>query len=194
MKHILFYCYIVFPLLLADSIECSAQRTSNRSVHIGLAQQISCYSIPSGGLDINAGMYSLHSYWKAGLMATDFNVRMGGKYVKGDYFDHTHFVAYGAWMYRLAGTYNRGLNFYLGAGAFVGCNAYELFQPIPDTYEKAYPKSEFIYGLEPSIEMEVFFCPKVAFTFGANFPFTFSSSIETDTANVVGCFGIRICL
>lgn len=194
MKRILFYCLVVLSLTLADSFECSAQRTSNRSVHIGLAQQISAYSIPSGGLDLNAGMYLLHSYWKAGLMATDFNVKAGGINTNGEYFDHAHFIAYGDWMYRLVGTYNRCLNLYLGGGIFMGANVYELFRPVPDTVEKEYPKSEFIYGLKPSVELEIFFCRRVAFILGANFPFTFSSSLETDIAHVVGSFGVRVSL
>ncbi len=127
-------------------------------------------------------------------MATDYNVRIGGKYANGEYFDHAHFVAYGDWMYRLVGTYDRCLNLYLGGGAFLGCNAYELFHSIPEGVEDQYPKAEFIYGLKPSVELEIFFCPKVAFTLGANFPFTFSSSIETDIANIVGSLGVRVSL
>lgn len=194
MKRNLFYCYFILSALLAFSFECSAQRTSNRSVHIGFAQQVSAYSLPSGGMELNAGMYLLHSYWKAGLMATDFNVMAGGKNTDGEYFDHAHFVAYGDWMYRLVGTYNRCLNLYLGGGIFMGCNAYEVFRPLPETVEKEYPKTEFIYGLKPSIEMEIYFCRRVAFTLGANFPITFSSSLETDIAHIVGSLGIRVCL
>lgn len=194
MQRFLFYCLSILLCLSGASVKCFAQRTSDGCVHIGLAQQISCYSTPSGGLDINAGMYMLHSYWKAGLSATDYNAIAKGNNLDGECFDHSHFIAYGEWMYRLVGTYSRNLNLYLGGGAFLGANVYELFRPLPEGTERTFPKSEFIYGLKPAVELEFFFCRKVAFILGANFPFTFSSSLETDIAHVVGSLGIRVSL
>ena len=149
--------------------------------------------MPSGGLDLNGGMYLLHSYWKAGISATDHNVLAGPKEGGEDkVFDHSHFIAYGDWMYRLVGTYGRNLNLYIGGGAFLGCNAYGLFKPVPDDLGTEYPQTEFIYGLKPSVELEVYFCRRVAFTFGAHFPFTFGSSLSTDIAHVIGSFGVRV--
>lgn len=192
MKSILFYCYLTLLCFFLSSFSCFAQRTSNNSVHIGIAQQISCSKNPSGGLDLNAGMYLLHSYWKAGLAATDYNVIADGDFSDGEIFDHSHFIAYGDWMYRVVGTYSRNLNLYIGGGIFMGANVYELFKQLPEDAPRTFPKSEFIYGLKPSVELEIFFCRKVAFTLGANFPFTFSSSLSTDIAHVVGSFGIRV--
>lgn len=192
MRSVLFYRCLLLACLFLSSFNCFAQRTSNNSVHIGLSQQISCSKTPSGGLDLNAGMYLLHSYWKAGLSATNYDVIAEGDFVNGERFDHSHFVAYGDWMYRVVGTYSRNLNLYIGGGLFMGANVYELFKQLPEDATRSFPKSEFIYGLKPSVELEVFFCKKVAFTLGANFPFTFSSSLSTDIAHIVGSLGIRV--
>lgn len=192
MRSVLFYCNLVFACLFLSSFNCFAQRTSNNSVHIGLSQQISCSKTPSGGLDLNAGMYLLHSYWKAGLSATNYDVIAEGDLVDGERFDHSHFIAYGDWMYRVVGTYSRNLNLYIGGGIFMGANVYELFKQLPEYATREFPKSEFIYGLKPSVELEIFFCRKVAFTLGANFPITFSSSLPKDTAHIVGSLGIRV--
>jgi len=192
MKRILFYLSCSFLCLLISIEQGYAQRTSNKTVHLGLSQQVSCYSIPSGGLDLYGGMYLMHSYWRAGISATDYNQKISGTNVNGEYFDHVHFLAYGDWMYRVLGSYSRSVNLYAGGGIFLGCNAYELFRKLPQEYRTGYPSAEFIYGIRPSIEMEAFVSKKVAIILGVHSPITFSSSISTDIWHVVGSLGVRV--
>lgn len=192
MRRILFYLFCCFFCLVSFSPDSAAQRTSNKTVHLGISQQVSCYSIPSGGLDLSGGMYFMHSYWKAGISATDYNQKISGTNVNGEYFDHVHFIAYGEWMYRIFATYSRNINLYAGGGIFLGCNAYELFRSLPKEYRTGFPSAEFIYGLRPSIEMEAFVSRNVALVLGVHSPITFSSSVSKDIWHVVGSLGVRV--
>ena len=175
-----------------SSFEASAQRTSRGVVHIGASQMVSVYSIPSGGFEVNAGMYLLNSYWKAGLCAVDYNQKVTGSFSDATWFDHVHYVAYGDWMYRIIGTYSRSVNFYAGGGIFLGYNSYEVFKKLPDELASGLPGGEFIYGIKPCVELECFVSRKVAITLGVDSPFTFSSSLSTDLWHLTGSLGVRV--
>ena len=172
--------------------EASAQRTSKGVVHIGVSQMVSAYSIPSGGLELNAGMYLLNSYWKAGLCAVDYNQKVTGAFSEPTWFDHIHYIAYGDWMYRIIGTYSRSVNLYAGGGIFLGASNYEVFKKLPDELSSGLPSLEFIYGIKPCIELECFVSRKVALTLGVNSPLTFSSSLSTDLWHLTGSLGVRV--
>lgn len=193
MKHIFIYCSITVLILVSTSFTSSAQRTSKGTVHIGVSQMATAYSIPSGGLDISAGQYLLNAFWKAGLMAADYNQKVtSAGSDAATVFDHTHLAAYGDWMWRLAGSYSRSVSLYAGGGVFLGCNAYELFRDLPDELAAGFPSCEFIYGVKPSVELECFITRRTALVLGIQSPLTFSSSLPTDLWHLTGSLGIRI--
>lgn len=198
MKRLLFtYSCLIF-LLFASSDPLSAQRTWNGEGFIGVNQFISGYAIPSGGLGIEGGQYLLHSYWKAGVRAVDWNQKVSGILPEGDeegetlYFDHILWNLSGSWMYRLASSYGRGINLYAGIGAFLGINHYEVFHPLPQELESGFPKAEFVYGAEPAVDIELFLLRRVALVVGVQSPFTLSSSLRTDLWHLSGSLGVRI--
>lgn len=173
------------------SQQASAQRTAHKSVHFGFSQKVSCYALPSGGIELSAGQYQLNSYWTVGVSATDWNqkIRSGES---TDYFDHILWNANAGWMYRLFGTYSRWFNFYAGGKVFLGCNQYEAFKPMPQEWEYDYPSAEFIYGLEPCIDMEFFLSKHFALCLGVQAPLTFGSSLPTDIFHLTASLGVRI--
>lgn len=193
MKRLLLvYLPIIAAALLA--VPASAQRTSDKTFAISISPRVSAYSLPSGGLELSVEQYIFNSYWKAGVCAVDWNqkVHTEEKNEEKDYFNHTHWTVRGGWMYRIAGTYNRIFSLYAGGCAFLGANSFYMFKRLPKELDPNYPSLEFIYGIEPALEMEVFVSKKVALTLGVQSPFTFGSSVKTDIWHLTGSLGIRI--
>ena len=174
-----------------------------------MAPYVSGYTIPSGGLGIEAGQYLLRSLWKVELRAVDWNQKVagetdetataeGGEEVEavGEaapvYFDHVLWNLSGNWMYRLLASYDRRFNLYVGAGAFVGLNKYEVFHKLPEEMPGEFHDEEFVYGAEPRLDIEIFPFRRTAIVLGLQSPFTLSSSLKTDQWHVSASLGIRI--
>ena len=124
MKRVLFTLIGLILLSLGTAETASAQRTATGKAFIGVNQFVSGYAIPSGGLGIEGGQYLVNSYWKAGVRAVDWNQKVADVLDEdGDrvWFDHILWNLSGSWMYRVAGSYSRRFNLYIGAGAFKGC-------------------------------------------------------------------------
>lgn len=181
-------------LFLCICTAARAQRTAYKSVHIGISPKVSCYSIPSGGIELNAGQYLLNSYWTAGVSATDWNQKItsANGMQSSEYFDHIMWNINGGWLYRILGTYSRWLSIYAGAKAFIGGNNYEVLKDIPEELHYDLPKMEFIYGIEPVLDIEVYISNVLAFTVGVQAPLTFGSTLESDFFRLTGSLGIRI--
>lgn len=181
-------------LMAAAQSEASAQRTAEGSIFIGTSQMVSAYAVPSGGLDIYAGGYLNSSLWKAGMRAVDWNHRITSDtgVDHDDIFDHIAWSLYGGWRYRLFGTYNRAFSLHIGGDAFIGLNQYEAFRRLPGELATGLPACEFIYGVCPEAEMELFFSRGAALTLGAQLPVTLGSSLNSDKWNLTGSLGVRI--
>ncbi len=195
MKRLLFYLITIIVLCHVGMTTASAQRTATGKPFIGISQFVSGYSIPSGGLGIEGGQYLLNSYWKVGVRAIDWNqkiVRMRTEDDKPVYFDHILWNLSGSWMYRLLASYDRRFNVYVGAGAFLGINQYEVFHKLPEETPGEFPHEEFVYGAEPRVEIEFFPFRRTALVLGVQSPLTFSSSLKTDRWHVSASLGVRI--
>ncbi len=189
MKKLIFYIIIV--LLIGFSCgTAAAQRTSLGRAFISVSQVTSFSCVPSGGIHLEGGQYLLNSYWSAGAKVTDWNQPVS--LPEKEHFDHVVWGVRGAWMYRILGTYSRMLNVYAGGGVFIGGNSYEVFSPLPDEYAGAFAESEFAYGVEPAVEVELFAGSRVAFTLGAQLPVTFSSYYSRGMWLPTASLGIRI--
>ena len=195
MKRFLFIVIGLIVLFLGNTGKTFAQRTSTGKPFIGVNQFVSGYSIPSGGVGIEGGQYLVSSFWKVGVRAVDWNQKIADiRDEEGNriWFDHILWNLSGSWMYRLAGTYSRRFNLYVGAGAFLGLNQYEVFRKLPSELQGEFPKVEFVYGVEPAIDIEVFPFRRVAFVLGIQSPVTLSSSLKTDLWHLSGSLGVRI--
>ena len=88
--------------------------------------------------------------------------------------------AEGAWLYRVAATRNRALNFYCGGGAFLGVDFDEVNGAVQEVIsdsgtwtqgeDSTASHSAFTYGLEPAAELELFFTRKAALIAGVSIP------------------------
>ena len=184
----------VLFLTAFGQLDVAAQRTAEESIFIGASQMVSAYSIPSGGMDICAGGYLGNSLWKAGVRAVDWNHRISSdtEVDHDELFDHIAWSLYGGWRYRLLCTYNRALSLYLGGDTFIGLNQYEALRKLSEELSTRLPGCEFIYGVCPEIELEIFVSQNVALTLGAQLPVTLGSSLKSDKWNLTGSLGVRI--
>ncbi len=185
---------LTLVLIVAAQGKATAQRTAEGSIFIGVSQMVSAYAIPSGGMDICAGGYLNNSLWKAGVRVVDWNHHISSdtEVDHDELFDHIAWSLHGGWRYRLLCTYNRALSLYLGGDAFIGLNQYEALRKLPDELSTGLPECEFIYGVCPEVELEIFVSRNVALTLGALLPVTLGSSLKSDKWNLTGSLGVRI--
>lgn len=137
--------------------------------------------------DISYTHYNLHSFWSAGVSASNSSIDLG----EGNQFDCTPVVGYWDWMWRLCSTRGRSVNLYAGGGAFAGCELHDIFSRIPEFIETSLPdKPSFVYGVALKAEADFFVSEKVAFCMSASVPFTVGSCMPAVSA-VCGA-GIRV--
>ncbi len=195
MNRLLFIIYVVLCSMLCSQADVFAQRTSAQRAFIGASQVATIRNYPSpgldisGGLDIKGGQYLLNSYWHAGARVTNWNWKTESNDAMIDY---VLWGVYGGWSYRIISTYSRFFNVYAGAIAFLGCNHYEVFKKLPAELTGTFPKSEFAYGVEPSLECEIFLGSRIALLIGAQLPITFSRYFSSGMWHPTASLGFRI--
>lgn len=194
MNRLLLYAILTILYWLPGQIPASAQRTSDGTFFIGAAGGVSCYRAPSGGAGLECGRYMLGSLWKAGVRAVDWNqfASASGQEGASAVFDHVFWTVDGGWLYRLWGSYGRAVSVYAGACAFLGVNQYEVLRPLPSELDGGFPRSEFIYGVEPAVEIEAFPFRRVAAVLSIQSPLTFGSTLATDLWHLFASVGVRI--
>ncbi len=190
MENKLFVAFAVIFYVLTGSENAHAQRTSVDRPFIGLSQVTTFSSTPSGGLCLEGGRYLLNSYWSVSAKVTNWNQLTDAS--DEHQFDHVIWGVQGGWKYRIIHSYSRMLNVYAGGKVFIGGNHYEVFKSLPPEYTGSYPECEFIYGVEPEIECEVFVSSHVAFVLAGQLPINFSTYFSSGMWNPTASLGIRI--
>jgi len=185
-------------LLVTVSPPAGAQRTM-RSQWYATALGTATLSPSAGshpGFGIEAGRYTVSARWAGGIRCIVPAGEAAGS-----------FTASGSWLYRIAATRSRSLSLYGGAGAFIGIDfddalgaAEEVIRDdtasgtssswTKEEAEAASPHSGFTYGLEPSLEAELFLARKVALVGAVSLPVRLATRQET--LSLRGSAGIRI--
>jgi len=158
-------------LCVASGKEAHAQRTMRGESMITAGTHYPFSSPYWLGADLSYGQYLLSSCWKAGVSATEYSHPLDGDMNMG----YLHAVAYGEWMYRFVGTRNRAFNLYGGGGVFIGYEAVDAFSLLPEEMKEDYRKGTFLYGMNVSLEMEIFFSRRVGLVLNGRLPLNFSS-------------------
>lgn len=173
-------------LCAVSEMEAHAQRTM-RGESLVTAEVHYPFSSPYWfGADLSYGQYLLASCWTAGATITQHTASISD----GSPLDYMHICAYGEWLYRLAGSRNRLFGIYSGAGAFLGYEAVDPKGIVPEEYGEELPGGQFLYGVQLSLEMEIFFCRRAALVIGARAPLCFPSSFGWFNCQVGA--GVRI--
>lgn len=162
---------IVFLSLALLSFPASAQRTMSGqpSLHVSVL-----YNGPSVCAEAFFSQYTLEGYWQAGVEGKAYNVPVS----TGGRLDYIHTVVSSGYMYRVAGTRNRLLNYYMGGRVFAGIELTDPWYTLPDYLSTGLPRVSFLYGLSPRIDLEIFFSRHCAFLLSAGIPINFSSGIS----------------
>ncbi len=190
MKRVLFVAIAVLFYAFTYSFEAHAQRTSVDRPFITLSQVTTFGSIPSGGVCLEGGQYLLNSYWSVSAKVSNWNHLTNAADER--HFDHIVWGIQGGWKYRILHTYSRVLNIYAGGKLFLGGNHYEVFKPLPQEYSGSFPKYEFMYGVEPEIEVEVFVSSHLAFVLAGQWPINFSSYFSSGMWCPTASLGVRV--
>jgi len=161
-------------MCVANGMEARAQRTMRGESLLSIEAHYPFTSPYGIGGEISYGQYLLSSLWKAGICVTEYTAS------PTDYLSlgYLHANAYGQWMYRIAATRSRVLNLYAGGGVFLGYESVMSWNDLPESFTQDHSSGKFLYGVFPSLEMEIFFSKKVALFLGASLPINFSSQFR----------------
>ena len=165
--------FVVALLFVASGMEARAQRTMRGESLVSVGVHYPFSSPYWMGVDFSYGQYMLKSYWKAGVCATQYTHHISEEVP----MCYLHAVAYGEWMYRLVGTRNRALGVYAGGGPFLGYEASDPKKLVADFYKDGIAEGSFLYGVNVSLEMEIFLSRRVAIILDGRLPMNFSSSL-----------------
>lgn len=192
------YFFILLTCLFFGSVTgARAQRTMNEQSFATVSYVNGIYpvgAIAVHGFEAGYGMYLIDSYWEAGVRVNPLFrlVTVGSA------------SAYGGFMYRLAATRSRMLNFYGGGRFFIGVDYTIGSNPfddliiggesssssqvsVIDTTEAA---TKLMLGVEPRLELEFFFLKKLAFVLSASLPVKFMT--QQDVASGRASAGLRL--
>lgn len=161
----------LLAFLLISHEDMLAQRTAVGQSFVSGHLSHDFTSLKSFGGGVSYGQYLLDSYWKA---SASIDNRITGLST-GDSMEYTHIYVAGDWMYRCANTSSRSLSFYLGAGLFLGYEAYDLPGKLPSNIDTGLGSGTFLYGLRANLELEYFVAKAIALTAGASLPIHFGS-------------------
>lgn len=176
---------VAFWFLFATT-EANCQRTMRYQNALTVQLSVPYAENPDIGGAISYGQYTLNGYWTAGILS------VGRRQPEGKYnlMQTQTLRLYGQYMYRLISNRKRSINLYSGGGPFIGYEFYDPFKRLPAHIQKSTADNAFIYGINGSIEAEIFIMRKLAIVLSANMPLTFGSESAWFRGNTTA--GLRI--
>ncbi len=185
----------------------TAQRTSRYEWFIDTEYSASPLASPvldlTHGCSLGVGQYAMESYWRVGVQFNNYH-----QYIYNytdlawQWVDYSYYAFTADWDYRIIKTYSRVFNVYVGGGLICGYREYGTFIKrfgggIPeglltsDGTQVASVKGDFLYGLRANLIAELFFSPKIAFTFRVQPVLPLSNFLPADTFHLATSVGLR---
>lgn len=153
---------IVSLIFFLFCFQASAQRYLPGSIFIRGELSTSFSTLNGFGGYFDCGQHLYNSFWTAGLGMEN----RGAKLSNDGRMDYTHFYVSGEWAYMVWATRTRNMAVHLGAGAFVGYEAYDTFNRLPSYYRFKSENSNstlgngaFLYGIYPAAEYSIYVHP-----------------------------------
>ena len=162
---------VMLLVLLLGSTTASAQRTMSGQSSLTVS---GVYTGTSAGVEAFYSQYTLRGFWEAGITGTDYLAPLS----TGHVLRYDDVLVQGGYMFRLAGTRNRGLNLYAGAGAFAGVEILDPFRSLPSYIDLGQRHINFQYGLYAHAMAEVFLVRRLALVINGRVPVNFSSAVK----------------
>lgn len=162
---------VLFILTRITTLPASAQRTMSGQSSLTVS---GVYTGTSAGVEAFYSQYTLRGFWEAGITETDYLAPLS----TGHILRYDDVLVQGGYMFRLAGTRNRGLNLYAGVGAFAGVEILDPFRSLPSYIDLGQRHINFQYGLYAHAMAEVFLVRRLALVINGRLPVNFSSAVK----------------
>lgn len=168
-------CFLLVVLCLG--MTASAQRAAEGRLFLDVSPSATFHSSPSGGISFGVGAYREVSFWRGALSVMDYMQGVKATDGSSHRYDYVNVTADFDWMWRVAGSYSRVVNLYLGAGAFIGADIPQVLVRLPEQYLFS-GGTCFIYGVSPSVLLEIYMSKRCALTLSGKSPFSFGKSMQ----------------
>ena len=81
-------------------------------------------------------------------------------------------------MHRIISNRGRHIGLYAGGGVFLGCERYDPQKRLPGYIVTGLGDYGFLYGINPAVEMELFFSRQACIIIRGSLPINFSSPLR----------------
>ena len=118
------------------------------------------------------GMYGNHDYWSVKARFNPFTQHYDSRYD----VQYVHATVGADWMWRIVSDRRRIVSLYGGGGVFLGAEIIDPWKRLPKHLEVNGKKTVFLYGIDATVSMEVYFTKRTAFVLSSWIPLTIPSS------------------
>lgn len=112
------------------------------------------------------GRYDLRGIWLSGLRLADHYRDV----TTGDSLELLQVDVTSSYLYRVLSTRSRILSVYAGGGMYMGYESCDPFALLPKDLDTGLGKGSFAYGIEASVQAELFITRRIALILGASVP------------------------
>ncbi len=159
---------LIGAVLVFAYIPASAQRTISGQSTLTLSAY---YTGTSVGAEAFYQQYTLGGFWESGIFTTP-NLHLLSS---GDRLLNLYIAGSGGYQWRLAATRSRNVNWYAGAGAFMGIEWLDPMRELPSYIDLGVADIRFLYGVYAKTLLELFPAPRFAIVLQGAIPVNFSA-------------------
>ena len=159
---------LIGAVLVFAYIPASAQRTISGQSTLALSAYFTGTSV---GAEAFYQQYTLGGFWESGIFSTSNLHPLSS----GDRLLNLYIAGAGGYQWRLAATRSRSVDWYAGAGAFMGVEWLDPLRELPSHIDLGVSEIRFLYGIYAKTVLELFVAPRFAIVLQGAVPVNFSS-------------------
>lgn len=159
---------IIFAILAGVQLTAGAQRTVT-----GRGAPYAGAGINESSFVVRAGWqgWELWGAWSAGAVNRNFSSLTDS----GETLQYTEICAEGNVMARVVSARSRVISLYCGGGIFLGDEISDPQRRLPEYIDTGIARNSFIYGVQASVELEVYPLKRLGIGLRGTVPLTFGS-------------------
>ena len=159
---------LILSILMEVSLSVAAQRTVP-----GRGAPYAGVSINESSFGIRAGWqgWELWGAWSAGAVNRNYSSMTDS----GATLHYSEICAEGNVMARIASARSRVISLYGGGGVFIGDEISDPYRTLPGYIDTGIARNTFIYGVQASLELEVYPLKRLGISLRGTVPLTFGS-------------------
>ena len=169
---------LALAVLFLSASAASAQRTIDGQDNISVSMHYTFSGKVPIGADLWWGRYLLSGNAKAGVSYSPFSHKISTTTHSESRTIQNHTIlAHGEYMFRVVSNRGRHIGLYAGGGVFLGCELYDPQKRLPEYIVTGLGDCGFLYGINPAVEMELFFSRQTCIIIRGSLPINFSSPL-----------------